>query len=252
MNRFSKFYASSIGKKFIAAVTGLILFGFLAGHVAGNLKVYTGADQVEIEGTEAAVNVPHIDQYGHFLREVGEPLVPKMFVLWGARAVLLASVILHVMVVIQLSLKSAEARPVNYVKSKKAAASWAARYMMVSGSVVLAFIIFHLLHFTAGAIVIGEFEHGKVYKNLQSSFANPLVSLGYVVVMAMLAFHMYHGVWSLFQTLGLDNPDRNKILRGFAIVASIGIAVGFASVPLAFLVGALPELGEYPSYLLEK
>jgi len=135
MTRFSKFYASSIGKKFIAAVTGLVLFGFLAGHVAGNLKAYTGSDQIMVEGAEEAVNVPHIDQYGHFLRVVGEPLVPKLFVLWGARMVLLVSVVLHITVVVQLSMKSAEARPVDYVKSKKAAASWAARYMMVSGLV---------------------------------------------------------------------------------------------------------------------
>jgi succinate dehydrogenase / fumarate reductase cytochrome b subunit len=251
MTRISKFYSSSIGKKFIAAVTGLILFGFLAGHVAGNLKAYTGSDQVAVAGADP-VNVPHIDQYGHFLRVVGEPLVPKLFVLWGARVVLLASVVLHIMVVVQLSLKSAEARPVDYVKSKKAAASWAARYMMVSGLVVLGFIIFHLLHFTAGVIVIGDFEEGKVYNNLRSSFQNPIIAIGYVVVMAMLAFHMYHGVWSLFQTLGLDNPDRNKFLRAFAIITSVGIAVGFASVPLAFLSGMLPDLGEYPRYLLEK
>ena len=252
MTRFLKFYASSIGKKFIAAITGLVLFGFLAGHVAGNLKAYTGSDQMMVEGAEGAVNVPHIDQYGHFLRVVGEPLVPKLFVLWGARMVLLASVILHITVVVQLSMKSAEARPVDYVKSKKAAASWAARYMVVSGLVVLGFIIFHLLHFTAGVIVIGDFQEGKVYHNLRSSFQNPIVALGYVIVMVLLAFHMYHGVWSLFQTLGLDNPDRNKFLRAFAIIASVGIAVGFASVPLAFLTGMLPELGEYPSHLLEK
>ena len=252
MNRLYKFYASSIGKKFIAAITGLVLFGFVAGHVAGNLKVFTGADQVAVEGQDEMVNVPHIDEYGEFLKELGKPILPYMVGIWGARMVLLASVILHMTVVIQLSMQSAEARPVNYVKSKKRAASWAARYMMFSGSVVLVFIIFHLLHFTTGTIVIGEFEHGKIYNNMRSSFANPLIALFYVVVMGMLSFHMFHGVWSLFQTLGFDSPGRNKFLRAFAMVSSIGIAVGFAVIPLAFLFGLLPDLGNYPEYLLKE
>ena len=248
MNRFAKFYASSIGKKFIAAITGLILFGFVAGHVAGNLKVFTGTDTVADGGKEYAV--PHIDQYGQFLKVAGEPFLPEMAGLWGARIVLLIAVILHITVVIQLSLKSAEARPVAYVRSKKRASSWAARYMMFSGSVVLAFIIFHILHFTTGTIVIGEFQHGAVYENLRSSFKNPFVALGYVIVMGMLAFHMFHGVWSLFQTLGLDSPDRNKAIRYFAMAASIGISLGFALVPLAFLFGVLPEVPDYPHHLL--
>lgn len=248
MNRLAKFYASSMGKKFIAAITGLILFGFVAGHVAGNLKAFTGADNIIENGETYAV--PHIDQYGAFLKTAGAPFLPKMVGLWTARLVLLASVILHITVVIQLSLKSAEARPVDYVKSKKKAASWAARYMMFSGSVVLAFIIFHILHFTTGTIQIGRFEHGDVYENLRSSFQHWYVALGYVVVMGMLAFHLFHGIWSLFQTLGLDSPDRNKAIRIFAMVASIGISIGFAMVPLAFLFGALPEIPDYPHHLL--
>jgi len=248
MNRLAKFYASSIGKKFIAAITGLILFGFVAGHVAGNLKVFTGVDSITENGETYAV--PHVDQYGAFLKKAGEPFLPYMAGLWMARLVLLGSVILHMVVVIQLSLKSAEARPVDYVKSKKRAASWSARYMMFSGSVVLAFIIFHILHFTTGTIQIGRFEHGDVYENLRSSFAHWYVSLGYVVVMGMLAFHMYHGLWSLFQTLGLDSPDRNKAIRIFAMVASIGISIGFAMVPLAFLFGVLPAIPDYPHHLL--
>lgn len=249
MNRLAKFYASSIGKKFIAAITGLILFGFVAGHVAGNLKVFTGVDAITENGE--TYEVPHVDQYGQFLKTAGEPFLPYMAGLWIARFVLLGSVILHIVVVVQLSLKSAEARPVEYVRSKKKAASWAARYMMFSGSVVLAFIIFHILHFTTGTIQIGRFEHGDVYENLRSSFSHWYVALGYVVVMGMLAFHLFHGVWSLFQTLGLDSPDRNKAIRIFAMVASIGISVGFALVPLAFLFGILPEVPDYPHHLLK-
>ena len=101
-----------------------------------------------------------------------------------------------------------------------------------------------------GALPIGEFKHGAVYENLYSSFRNPLISLFYVVVMGVLGFHLYHGVWSLFQTLGIDNPDRNKALRMFAIIATIGIVVGFALVPLSFMTGMMPEPTAYDPALL--
>lgn len=243
MKRLTSLYSSSLGKKFIAAVTGLILFGFLVGHVAGNLKVFTGAD---------SQGIPHIDHYGQFLKVVGEPILPAMFGLWIARFVLLGSLILHVVTVIQLSLLSKKARPIGYIKSKKSAASLPAQYMMITGSIILFFIVFHILHFTAGALpFLGDFEHGEVYNNLASSFTNPAVALLYVVFMVVLAFHLYHGVWSLFQTLGLDNPDRNKTLRLFAVVASIGIAAGLALVPLSYMLGAITtEPYEYSHELL--
>jgi len=241
MNRITTLYSSTIGKKFIAAVTGLILFGFLLGHVAGNLKVFTGS-------TEAGV--PHIDEYGQFLKVAGKPFLPAMAGLWIARLVLLGSVVMHIVVVVQLAFRNLEARPVGYVKSKKASSSLAALWMMFSGSLIAFFIVFHLLHFTVGVIPVGEFKHGAIYENLYSSFRNPLISLFYVAVMGVLGFHLYHGVWSLFQTLGIDNPDRNKALRLFAIVATIGIVVGFAMVPLAFLTGLLPEPTAYDPALL--
>jgi len=241
MNRITTLYSSTIGKKFIAAVTGLILFGFLLGHVAGNLKVFTGS-------TEAGV--PHIDEYGQFLKVAGKPFLPAMVGLWIARLVLLGSVVMHIVVVVQLAFRNLEARPVGYVKSKKASSSLAALWMMFSGGLIAFFIVFHLLHFTVGVIPVGEFKHGAIYENLYSSFRNPLISLFYVAVMGVLGFHLYHGVWSLFQTLGIDNPDRNKALRLFAIVATIGIVVGFAMVPLAFMTGLLPEPTAYDPALL--
>ena len=122
--------------------------------------------------------------------------------------------------------------------------------MMFSGSLIAFFIVFHLLHFTVGALPISEFKHGAVYENLYSSFRNPLISLFYVAVMGVLGFHLYHGVWSLFQTLGIDNPDRNKALRMFAIIATIGIVVGFALVPLSFMTGMMPEPTAYDPALL--
>lgn len=241
MNRIQALYATTIGKKFIAAITGIILFGFLLGHVAGNLKVFTG---------KTADGIPHIDEYGQFLKVAGEPMVPEQFVLWGARMTLLIALILHVLVVVQLAMLSQEARPVDYVKSKKKAATLPALYMMFSGLLILGFIIFHILHFTTGTIVIGKFAHGYVYNNLQSSFSNPGVAIGYVVVMVVLAFHLYHGLWSLFQTLGLDNPDRNMMLRMAATGLTIVIVLGFISIPLAFMSGQMPGPVEYPHELL--
>jgi len=241
MNRIRALYASTIGKKFIAAITGLILFGFLLGHVAGNLKVFTGT---------TADGVPHIDEYGHFLRVAGEPMIPAGAVLWGTRFVLLASVILHILVVVQLALLSSEARPVNYVKSKRQAASLPALWMMFSGSLILFFIIFHILHFTTGTIRLGTFEHGYIYNNLESSFSKPIVAGTYVLVMIVLGFHLNHGVWSMFQTLGLDNPDRNKFLRMLATGLTIAIIIGFITVPISFMFGMMPGVAPYAQELL--
>lgn len=242
MNRLKLIYSSTIGKKFIAAITGLILFLFLVGHMSGNLKVFTGA---------AENGVYHIDEYGHFLREAGKPLIPAGVALWTARAVLLASLILHMTVVIQLAFVSAEARPVAYTRNAKAAATLPALWMMFSGLLIFGFIIFHILHFTTGSIAMGEFEHGKVYSNLSHSFSYPLVAIGYVLVMGVLGLHLYHGVWSMFQTLGWDNPDRNKGLRMFAIVATVAIVAGFALVPLAFMSGLLDAPVDYSMELLK-
>lgn len=243
MSRITNFYATSIGKKFVVAVTGIILFGFVAGHMAGNLKVFTGS---------ASNGVPHIDEYGQFLKDFGSPVLPQMLFLWVARLVLLASVVLHVVTVIRLSQQNAKARPIAYVRSEKRAATLSSQWMMVSGLVILVFIVFHILHFTTGTIQLGEkkFEHGQVYSNLHGSFSVWYVAIGYTAVMVMLAFHLYHGVWSLFQTLGLDSPDRNAMFRMIAIVFTLLVTVGFVLVPLSFLTGSMPTPAEYDHSLL--
>ncbi len=237
MNRLAAIYSSNLGKKVIAAVTGLILFGFIAGHVAGNLKVFTGS---------TPDGLPHIDEYAHFLREVGVPLVPHNMVIWSARIVLLLAVIMHIAVVIQLAMQSAEARPIGYVKTKRKMASPAALYMMFSGGLIAFFIVFHLLHFTVGALPLGEFQEGEVYRNLHSSFSADYwyVSLFYIITMVVIGLHLNHGLWSLFQTLGLDNPDRNKIIRLGSTVTTVLIIAGFIAIPLAFLTGQMPPVEE--------
>ena len=241
MNRIQALYATTIGKKFVAAITGIVLFGFIIGHVAGNLKVFTGS---------SADGVPHIDEYAKFLKVAGAPFLPAMVGLWIARITLLGALILHVASVAQLAMLSAEARPVGYVKTNRRAASLPALWMMFSGGIILVFVIFHILHFTTGTIQIGEFTHGYVYKNLANSFSNPLVAIGYALVMIVLGFHLNHGIWSLFQTLGLDNPDRNKPLRLLSTGITIAIVLGFIAVPLAFMSGTMPDAVTYPQDLL--
>ena len=244
MKRLKLLFASSIGKKFIAAITGLIMFGFLVGHAAGHMKIFTGAD---------AAGVPHIDHYGQFLKDFGAPALPPMLALWGARLFLLGSVILHVVTVILLSDQNKRARPVGYVKKKRSAASPAALYMMVTGTAILAFIVLHILHFTTGSLpLLGEHEHGEVYNNMLASFSIWWVALAYIIMMVVIGFHLYHGVWSLFQTLGLDNPDRNKYLRAFAIIFAIGVSATFILIPVSFLFGDMPAAAEYSHDLLSK
>ena len=232
MSRISRLYSSTIGKKFIAAITGIVLLLFLIGHVAGNLKAFAGV------GSNGVVA---IDEYGEFLRTAGHPIIPDYAALWTARIVLLGCVVLHIIVVVQLALLSTAARPIKYARSEKVASSWPARMMMISGLLVLAFIVFHILHFTTGTIRLGEFEEGKIFSNLANSFSIWPVAVGDTLMMIVLGFHLYHGIWSLFQTLGLDNPDRNRMLRTLAVVLTVGIVVGFISVPISFMAGLVPD-----------
>lgn len=243
MNRLKLLFASSIGKKFIVAITGLMLFGFLVGHAAGHMKIFTGVDQV--------TKVPHIDEYGQFLKDFGAPALPPMLALWGARLGLLGALVLHVTAVLMLSDQNKRARPVDYVVKKRSAASPAALYMMITGTMILAFVVLHILHFTTGNLqLLGTHTHGYVYENMYNSFTNPLVSIAYIVMMVIIGFHLHHGVWSLFQTLGLDNPDRNAYLRAFAVLFAIGVAATFCLVPLSFLSGFMPEPMHYDHDLL--
>ncbi len=228
MSRLGTFYRSTIGKKAIVAVTGLIMLGFLVGHVAGNLKIFV---------PDPEPGVRDIDAYAEFLRSMGEPLLPRQGALWATRAVLLVSLVLHVVCVAQLVRCNRAARPVGYSKVRYKQATLPARLMMLSGLVVLAYVIFHVLHFTTGTIDPASFEEGAVYANLYRAFDGwPFVVL-YVACMAFVSFHLYHAAWSAFQTFGLDNPDRNRGLRLFALVLAVLIFAGFVTVPLSFWAG---------------
>ncbi len=230
MSRVGTFYRGTIGKKAIVAVTGLIMLGYLVGHVSGNLKVFL---------PDAEPGVADIDVYAEFLRSMGEPLLPHGGALWIARIALLASFVLHVVCVIQLSWRNRAARPVGYARTRYVQTTLASRWMMFTGLLVLAFVVFHILHFTTGDVDPSNFEEEAVYANLYRAFHSwPFVVL-YVAGVAVVGFHLYHGAWSLFQTLGLDNPDRNRSLRLLALFVAVVLFVGFATVPAAFWTGVL-------------
>lgn len=215
----------------MAAVSGVVLLGFLVLHVSGNLKAFAGA---------AAGAEPAMDEYAVFLREVGAPLVPREGLLWAVRVVLLGALGLHVVSVAQLVARNRAARPARYEDQHYQEASLSARTMLVSGLLLLLFVTLHILHFTTGTLRVGRFEHMEVYANLWHAFRHGWVALGYVAFMAVLGFHLFHGAWSLFQTLGADRPDRNPGLRRLAAVLAVVLFLGFSAVPAAFWLGALP------------
>ena len=225
MSRVGTLLRTAVGLKFVVATTGLVLFGWVAAHMLGNLKTFLGPEE--------------IDAYARGLRTLGEPFVPHGFALWATRLFLLLCLVLHVAAAAVLVRRNRAARPIPYEGYVPKTSTAPARFMMVSGAVLLAYAFLHVLHLTTGTILPGSFEEGQVYGNLSRSFQKSAVALFYVGAVAILALHLYHGVWSLFQTLGLDSPDRNRMLRAFATVSAAGLVVGFAAVPLAFLVGAL-------------
>ena len=231
MSRFKTFYSTTLGKKAVAAVTGLVLFLFLVGHMTGNLKTFMGLNN---EG------IAKLDVYARFLRTMGEPMFGEGQLLWLARIVLLSALVLHVTAVVQLVARNRRARPVGYVKHKRIESSRSAHWMLASGLLLLGFIVFHILHFTTGSIHLSRFVEGEVYANVYFGFQLWYVVLIYVVGMIVLCYHLYHGVWSLFQTLGFDNPDRNRALRALAAVSAIGLLIGFCSVPVLVHWGVVP------------
>lgn len=231
MSRLTSLYGSTIGKKGIAAVTGVLLLGFLVLHVIGNLKVFVADPQP---------GVPDIDVYARFLRTMGEPLLPHATALWLVRGVLITALVLHVTSVFSLALRNQRARPVKYLQRRHTRANLPARWMLVTGSLIAVFVVVHILQFTTGSIDSAGFVQGAVYANLHRAFQLWYFVVLYVGAMVVIAFHLYHGAWSLFQTLGADDPDRNRGLRHLAVVVAAGLFLSFSSVPVAFALGWLP------------
>jgi succinate dehydrogenase / fumarate reductase, cytochrome b subunit len=210
-------YRSDLGKKYAMAVTGLILMLFVLGHMVGNLKLYLGASS--------------FDRYGEWLRTVGEPALPKQTLLWIVRIVLLASVFLHIDAAYRLTRSNRAARPVRYQSPREfAAADFASRTMRWSGILVALFVIFHLLDLTWGT-ANPDFIAGDPFHNEVASFQRVPVAIAYVIANLALALHLYHGAWSLWQSLGYTGDWRRRFSIGFAIL----IAVGNVSFPVAIV-----------------
>lgn len=213
--RAARFYDSTVGKKAVMAISGIVLFLFILAHLLGNLQFFEGRDKM--------------DAYGRFLR-----IEPAL--LWGARITLLMMVLLHIWSSIQLALVKNRARPEGYAKKKAITSTYASRTMYWSGPIIAVFVIYHLLDFTFGVVNPG-FTEGAVYDNIVHGFQNPIVSAFYIFAMALLCMHLYHGAWSMFQTLGVGSPRYTPLLRRLAALLSIAIFVGFTSIPLAVLAG---------------
>lgn len=214
----ASFYQDSIGKKMVMAVSGLIIFGFVVGHLAGNLQVYLGPEV--------------FNGYAEFLRE--HPAL-----VWGTRATLLIAFTLHIWSAILLSRLKGAARPVSYTRWTSQNTSYAARTMMWSGPILGAFVVYHLLDLTFGVLHSSSFQPENVYRNVITGFSFFPVVLAYVVSMGLLGMHLGHGIWSMFQTMGFSHPFWTPWLKRAAWVISAVIVLGYVSIPVAVLVGVL-------------
>jgi succinate dehydrogenase / fumarate reductase cytochrome b subunit len=220
MARTSRLFEAPVGKKAVMALSGLVLAGFVLGHMLGNLQIY----------------LPQGPDGKYALDAYGEALHHNVVLLYGARTVLLLSVFAHIFSAIQLVQVKNAARPTPYVRHTPIASSYASRTMYWSGPIVLAFIIYHLLHFTTGQ-VHPNFQYLHVQENVVKGFSVWYVSLFYIVAMGMLCTHLYHGVWSMFQSLGISHPSYTPKLKLGAKAFAVVIAAGNISIPLAVLAG---------------
>src|ERR1700689_4080437 len=211
-NRAPTFWASTVGKKIVMAVTGAILFLFVIGHLLGNLQVYEGPAK--------------LNAYGAFLHSIGE-------ILWPVRIILLICIALHIIATVQLALRKKRARPIGYSRKQAIASSYASRTMYWSGPIVLAFIIFHLLPLTAGYIHPGAaYIEGDVYHNVVAGFQVWWVSLSYVIAICLLGLHLRHGLGSMFQTVGIHQPQHTATPQKAALIIALLIVLGYISIPI--------------------
>jgi succinate dehydrogenase / fumarate reductase cytochrome b subunit len=229
-HRLLTLWRSTLGKKYVVAVTGLILAIFVVLHMLGNLKAIEGAGKGH----------PALDDYAHFLRTLGSPALPSDFALWTERVVLLAALALHVTAISQLWARNRKAKPPN-THAKRIRSSIPARTMKLSGFLILAFVVFHILHFTTRTIHPTRLVEGQVYANAYGAFHKWYFVVMYVAAVALLGFHLQHALWSGAQTAGIDNPDRNWFWRRLATILTVLTVVGFAAIPILFATDALPK-----------
>ncbi|MCC7498765.1 MAG: succinate dehydrogenase cytochrome b subunit [Bryobacterales bacterium] len=221
INRTTFFCRTPVAKKVVMAVTGVILFGYLIGHLAGNLLIYSG-------------NPAAINRYAELLHAS-----PPM--LWTARIVLLVAVILHIIAAAQLWLLKRRARPVGYCRKEETGSNYASRTMIWSGPIIALFVIFHVLHLTAGKIVpLAMAGHEPdVYHSVIDGFRVPMISAFYILAMVLLCLHLYHGLWSMFQSVGVSHPRYTPLLKRFAATFAFILAIGFISIPVSVMIGII-------------
>ncbi|WP_079125318.1 succinate dehydrogenase [Streptomyces lushanensis] len=217
-------WGSTIGKKTVMAVSGLIMLGYLVAHMLGNLKIFFGA--------------PEFNGYAHWLRTLGEPVLHHEWALWILRVVLVAAVVLHAVCAYQLSRRDRAARPVGYAH-KRARATYATRTMRWGGVILALFIVWHILDLTTGTAHPGGFQPGHPYQNVVDTFSTWYGNVVYIVAMLALGLHILHGFWSAAQTLGVGGAARERALRTSAAVLAFALTAGFISIPVAVMTGVV-------------
>jgi succinate dehydrogenase / fumarate reductase cytochrome b subunit len=217
-------YRTSIGKKVMMAVSGVVLLGFVFAHMVGNLKLFLGRNP--------------LNAYADFLRRMGEPIFPRTLLLWGLRTVITVAFVVHIVCAVQLSIQSRRARQLRYAHADHVQANVPSVTMRWGGLTILLFLIFHLANFTWGQIHPGyTYVRSDVYDNVIQNFKVWWITVLYVAAMVALALHLYHGTWSMFQTFGWNNARWDTIIRRTATTLSLVIFLGYISVPLAVLAG---------------
>ena len=222
-------YRSALGKKYVMAITGIALMGFVFAHMIGNLKMYLG--------------LAEFDNYGEFLREILVPILPRTVFLWLLRGGLIVAFALHIHAAYSLTLMNRRARSTNYQSKRDyIAANYASRTMRVTGIIVGLFIVFHLfdLSWTGTG---STFVRGDPYANVARSMSRVPVAIIYIVANIALGFHLFHGAWSLFQSMGWNNPRFNRWRRNFAAIFAGLIVIGNVSFPIAVLAGIVSVPG---------
>ena len=222
-----EFYRSAVGKKWVMALTGIMLMGFVFGHMVGNLKMYQGAHSLNV--------------YGEFLRELMYPLLPRTVFLWLIRGGLIAAFAFHIHSAYSLTRMNRRAQAGGYTTSRDyIAANAASRSMRWTGVIILLYLFFHLADFTWGWFN-PDFVRGDVYRNVQASLTNVPVAAIYIVANIALGIHLWHGAWSMFQSLGLNNPKYNAWRRNFATGFALLVTVGNLSFPIAIVSGVTED-----------
>jgi succinate dehydrogenase / fumarate reductase cytochrome b subunit len=218
MNRVVALWNTSVGKKAVMAVTGIIMVAYLITHVLANLLVFQGPEQ--------------INAYSKLLHGTGGAL-------WAARLVLLAAVVLHILAAVQLTARRRAARPVGYAGGREAQVSTlASGSIRWGGGLILVFLVYHILHFTLGT-VHASFVEGDPYHNVAAGFASPLVVLFYELAMAAVGLHLYHGIWSSGRSLGLSPASPRPLRRQLALALSVIVWAGFTAIPIAVYTGVI-------------